>query len=661
VTGESAGTDDLTRRTRELDVIQALGRRAAGAHRVDELIAATLVALRPVVPLELALVTHALSGAPACAAHTARPFRGELLDELAARSARVLQWTETPPVRVEPLGDHDPTLAARDRVDEAELATLPLERRGRVVGCLLVVLPRNDDRAATERLLFSAANQLSLHLERILAAREDEAQRFRTILDSMPQAVLLTDADWRVRQANRAADALFRALELPLEHGLEAARARLELDGLAARLREEGAGVVEGEAHPARDRVVTVTASPLVEEGHGEHGLVLVLTDVTERRRLQEQLAQSEKMSSLGLMISGVAHELNNPLTSILGYAQLLGMGTGNEEQRTRRAELLRRETERCQRIVHNLLSFARQRGPERGPLSLNEVVQAVLALMGYQLRVSDIEVRVELDADLRSVHGDRHQLQQVLVNLISNAHHAIRDQGGGGTITVRTVAAPLSSRLEVEDSGPGIPEESRGRIFDRFFTTKSEGQGTGLGLSLVSGIVTSHGGSVEALAGRETGALFRVELPASAARSARAEERSRPDGSSAGRPGQVLVVDDEETLARMVAEGLTEEGHEVRTAHSGREALDLISRESFDVIIADVRMPGMDGARLYEELRRSRPDLASRFVLTSGDTLGGDAEAAARHAGVDLLRKPFDLARLRDTVSACMIAPPDE
>jgi CheY-like chemotaxis protein/anti-sigma regulatory factor (Ser/Thr protein kinase) len=347
-------------------------------------------------------------------------------------------------------------------------------------------------------------------------------------------------------------------------------------------------------------------------------------------------------------MISGVAHELNNPLASIIGYAQLVA-ATGRDEKLASRLETMRREAERCRRIVENLLSFARRREPESKPLALNQSVRNVCSLLDYQLRVDDVSIETELSPELPTIQGDAHQLEQVLVNLLTNAHHAIRQTGRAGRVWIRTTVDAGGVLLEIADDGPGIPEAIRSRVFDPFFTTKDPGQGTGLGLSLVYGIVTAHGGTIELQPRSPGGTVFRLRFEA---RTASRSERQEPDAVQRPfRSGRILVVDDEEPLARMICDALSTDGHVAEWASNGQVALERVGQGEFDVIITDLRMPVMDGERLSNELCARRPELASRILLTTGDTLGERAADVAERTGLEVLRKPFDLEELRARV----------
>ncbi|MCP3978696.1 MAG: response regulator [bacterium] len=633
-------------RVRELDLVQALGRRAAEARSSTELFHAAVVTLQQGLDLDLALAAHDPGPAREMLAFLGRPIAAPSLERIARSAGEALGWRSEWPVprRIE-LDTYDEARGFRPEPVPESVVTLPLMRRGRPVAGLTVV-PSDVIDEDRSRLLFSAANQISLHLDRILTVREAEAGRFRSMLDSMPQAVVLADSSLRVVQANRAGERLL--VEIGSLSDCDELRAPLDavLGGSLA--------VCETEVQLPGGREFDVTLSPLASDHASDPGLVLVLNDVTESRKLQRHVAQSEKMSSLGQMISGVAHELNNPLASILGYAQLLAV-TGKDDAQRSRLEVLQQQAERCQKIVNNLLSFARRREPERRPVVLNEVIRSVVSLMGYQLRVADVEIVTELDSSLPPVEGDLHQLQQVLVNLVTNAQHAIRSADERGKVTIRT--RPDGERralLEISDSGPGIPEEIRDKIFDPFFTTKKEGQGTGLGLSLVYGILGNHGATIDVETAPEgRGACFRVVFPVATVHAA-----PRVSVPEIGRfaplaAGRILVVDDEESLANMICEVLTEDGHQAQTASNGHEALKHMGRDDFDLIISDVRMPGMGAERLYDEIRRSRPEFQERLLLTTGDTVGSEPEHLVERTGLELLHKPFDLDQLRRRVRA--------
>jgi two-component system NtrC family sensor kinase len=639
----------LDARTRELHLIQTLGRSAAEAKSPEELFRQTVSILQRAEELDLALVASCHSGTAELHCYLSRPFDESCLLRLRraalavlGRAADARQIVGT----VTELDDYDARRGARRGFDDDEPVVVPVLRRDRPIACLLF-LPTGRSGEARLRLLFSAANQLGVHLDRLLTAGEEEVDRFRAILDAMSQPVVLTDEALQVVHANASAGELMRGMGLEDPLDFSAVVGRLAIGEAVESVRRSGQARTDGEARLPDDVRFSYSVSPFDRGAAGPRGLLFVLTDVSESRRMQQRLSQSEKMSSLGQMISGTAHELNNPLSSVLGFVQLLEGSPSADEKTARRLELIRREAERCQRIVQNLLAFARQRPPEHRRLSLNEIVDSVVSLMGYQLRTSGIRVSTELDSSLPPIEGDPHQLQQVFVNLLSNAMHAIHEGGNEGTIRVVSQVRPGEGvRVEIHDSGPGIPPEVRTRIFDPFFTTKGEGKGTGLGLSIVYGIVSSHGASIEALPSETGGACFRLSFPLDAAR-ARAEPRGSvadADESARSLVGRVLVVEDEAALSQMLCEALGREGHRVDAASDGRQALERLAAERYDLIISDMRMPGMDASSLVAEIDRLHPGLRDRLLLITGDTVSPDPEAFASREGLELLLKPFDL-----------------
>jgi len=643
----------LDARTRELHLIQTLGRLAAETQTPDELFRATISVLQRAEELDLALVASALDGEREVICFVSRPFDDDMIARLSRSAGSLLDWPpagQAPRIVRHELDDFDAERGPRAEFEERDLVTVPVLRRDRAVACLLF-LPTGRTGEAQLRLLYSAANQLGVHLDRILTVSEREADRFRTILDTMPQPVVTTDAQLRIVHINRSASALLDDMCLGETASFDLAVARLGILPIVERVVKHGTAVTDGEATLDGGTRFSVSVSPLRAPGRGSGGLVFVLTDVSESRRMQQQLAQSEKMSSLGQMISGAAHELNNPLSTVLGYAQLLRVQVGDAEKSSRRLELLQSEAERCQRIVQNLLAFARQRSPERKPLSVNEVIQSVVSLIGYQLRTSGVTLITELDAELPAIDGDAHQLQQVFVNLLTNALHAIRAHADSGRVRVTTSRVDGGVAVEVDDDGPGIPDDIRSRIFDPFFTTKDEGKGTGLGLSIVYGIVTSHLGTIDALPSEMGGACFRMQFPE---RGAQTDDRSRavlPASGPTVRRGRILVVDDEKALAQMLREALERDGHRVITAGDGAEALQRLAEGEFDVVISDVKMPGMDAWQLLAEVGRRHPQLKDSVLLTTGDTVSPEPEELARREGLELIAKPFDIDDLLDRV----------
>ncbi len=356
-------------------------------------------------------------------------------------------------------------------------------------------------------------------------------------------------------------------------------------------------------------------------------------------RRTQEQLLQSEKMAAVGQLISGVAHELNNPLTAILGYSQLLAE---TDDVTPRGAEYLGkiyRQAQRTHRIVQNLLSFARQHHPERAPLSLNRILEDTLQLREYDLRLNNIAVRRDLSEDLPAIVGDAHQLQQVFLNLLNNAVDAVLEHARSGEIRVQTWTEPGAVCAEICDSGPGVSEPQR--IFDPFYTTKPVGKGTGLGLSICYGIVKEHSGEIHVRNIASGGAAFLVRLPAkTAAFPGNLEEGAVETPVTSAR---ILLVDDEAMVLDLERDILQGCGLWSKTVSSGTEAIEFLKENSVDLVITDMKMPGtVSGEDLYLWIEQNQPALTNRVIFTMSDAGVNAVSALLRRTGAAFIQKPF-------------------
>jgi two-component system cell cycle sensor histidine kinase/response regulator CckA len=383
-----------------------------------------------------------------------------------------------------------------------------------------------------------------------------------------------------------------------------------------------------------------------------------LVRDVSERKRLEDQardlyhqLLQAEKLAALGQTISGVAHELNNPLATILTWAERLSQRPADEQTR-KGLETILGESERAAKIVRNLLTFARKRHTTRAMVDLNQVVRETLALRSYEQRVSNISTIEALAAGLPQAFADPHQIQQVLLNLVINAEQAMIGSHGRGTLIVRTWHDLERDAvvLEVSDDGPGVPEEVQPRIFDPFFTTKDVGKGTGLGLTVAYAIVQEHGGriTIKSTAGR--GASFAVELPVGAGTLQPPLPRPPEHTAAAVAGSSVLVVEDEAALGAAVAESLQDAGFIVERASDGLEALDRVRQQHFDLIICDLKMPRVGGMEFYRDLEAMKPEMTRRIMFVTGDVAGTDAERFLEETGTRWLAKPF---RLKDLLRA--------
>ena len=388
--------------------------------------------------------------------------------------------------------------------------------------------------------------------------------------------------------------------------------------------------------------------------------VLCLIRDVTDQKMLQEQLIQSEKMSAIGQLVSGVAHELNNPLAGISAFAQLLLAEKRFPPDQRTAAETIYSEARRASRIVQNLLTFARQHKAEKVLTAINQVLDDTLELRAYELRVRGIDVRREYDDSLPDTMADAHQLQQVFLNLITNAEQAMEQRDGHHhhRLTVRTRRTPDAIRIEIEDSGAGIPANLIERIFNPFFTTKPTGSGTGLGLSISLGIVREHEGRIWAENAPQTGARFVVEVPVTEPRPSGEHATVAQVQSQASDRLRVLVVDDEASVRVSLQRYLAGRGHEVETTASGQDALTRLKASKYDAVIVDMRMPDLSGEQLFERLRSDDPAHAERVIFTTGDLVNEQMRRFLDGTGRPCVPKPFEFASFDQALPAARRRP---
>ena len=389
------------------------------------------------------------------------------------------------------------------------------------------------------------------------------------------------------------------------------------------------------------------------------------IRDLTEARnaaaeieRQHEAIHQQEKLAALGSLLAGIAHELNNPLSMVIGHALMLREAAATQEI-TERAEKIHAAAERCARIVRTFLAMARQSKTERRPVRVGDTIDAALELIAYGLRSSGIEVSRHIRPDLPPVFADSDQLHQVMINLLINAQQALEEAPPPRRLAVTAVLADPSGRevlVTVTDNGPGVAPEIASRIFDPFFTTKPMGVGTGIGLAVCRGIVEAHGGSLKLAPAVSAGARFELRLPVAATIAAAEQPSASPVSATQAGGAAVLIVDDEAGVAELLSEILTSGGFRCDLATGGRAAQTLIGARAYDAIICDVRMPDLDGPALFRWLGKEHPLLTPRVVFLTGDMLSPAAARFLAQSGRPVVEKPFipdDIRRLITEVAA--------
>ncbi len=384
------------------------------------------------------------------------------------------------------------------------------------------------------------------------------------------------------------------------------------------------------------------------------------LRDLSEKKKAEEEIArqrdalyQSEKLTALGSLLAGVAHELNNPLSVVVGQAVLL-QDQATDPKLADRAGRIKRAADRCARIVKTFLAMARSRPPETAPVQLNDVITSAVDLVGYSLRSSGVELSTDLDPALPPLMADADQLGNVFTNLIVNAQQAMMDREGARKLHIKSAydAAAGAARVELIDNGPGIPAGIRSRIFDPFFTTKPTGIGTGIGLSLCHGIVRSHGGTLAVTDTPGGGATFVVTLPVKPG-AVDAAGTAKP--AAPARPRSVLIIDDEPEIAETLADILRADGNAIEIASSGRRAIERLEAREYEIILSDLRMPDIDGPALYRWIKENKPHLIGRVAFVTGDTLGRDVEGFLKEVSAPYIEKPFLPEEVMDLVAQVM------
>jgi CheY-like chemotaxis protein len=394
------------------------------------------------------------------------------------------------------------------------------------------------------------------------------------------------------------------------------------------------------------------------EEGKisGFRGISRDITDRKQRDEERKQLEQkaqfASRLASVGELASGVAHEINNPLTAVIGYAHLLLDRKDMPVDIKRDVEVINEGAQRVAGIIKKLLVFARQTKPERTYVDINEIINTTLELRAYYLRSSNIKVILQLDPDLPMTVADPGQLQQVFLNLIMNAEAEVKLVHGGGKMAIKTEQIGDNLRVSFKDNGLGIARENLERIFNPFFTTRKVGQGTGLGLSVCHGIVTEHKGRIWAESQLGKGATFIMELPiVNESKQLEMPEPVVRETQKAAK-AKILVVDDEIVIRQFVSQILTEEGHEVEAVDSAEGALEEVNNKEYQAIMLDIKMPGMSGIELYRHFQKISQPLADKVVFITGDVMGTSTMAFLSKTKAPYIIKPFDATQLKAEIN---------
>jgi len=405
-------------------------------------------------------------------------------------------------------------------------------------------------------------------------------------------------------------------------------------------------------------RIIGISVSPLRDASGEIAGIRGISRDITDRMKMEQQLLMAGKLASIGELAAGVAHEINNPLTAIMGYAQLLADESDVPQNIKADLEKIYSQSQRAAKIVQNLLTFARSYALKKKVIDINELILRSLDLRSYEHKVGNIEIVTNLQTGLPGISADENQIQQVILNIIVNAEQALAKKHAG-KIEVTTRLDNDNIRIIIADNGPGIPRDMLERLFDPFFTTKDVGEGTGLGLSVCHGIITKHGGRIYADSVEGQGSVFTIELPTTT--EGRSQEGELPvkfgKGAQKAAIGKrVLIVDDEVVIRDILLRILTDRGYQVDSASSGSEGLEKIKGGKYDAYLLDIKMPGIDGKDMYESIGNKFPALVDRVIFITGDTITKSTLDFLESTGRKYLSKPLDFSRLIHSIEEVTI-----
>lgn len=484
-------------------------------------------------------------------------------------------------------------------------------------------------------------------------------RHFEVILNSMAEGILEITPEGRIVYANPAAISLINLPENKLLGSnftdvlQEADRLRIK-DHLGARGIQPQIMTKEVSLI-TNSKQISLSLLPVVEEEH--KSIIIVLNDLSERKRMEAQILQAQKMEAIGTLAGGIAHDFNNLLMVIQGNASLMLLDVDPSHPHYEMLLGIVKQVQSGSKLTNQLLGYARKGKYEVKPFQLNQLVEETSKAFGRTRR--EITVHRELAEDLFPIEGDIGQIEQILMNLFVNAADAMLK---GGDIFLRTINIPHGDMkgklynpkpgdyvlLTVTDTGIGMDPKTVQHIFEPFFTTKELGRGTGLGLASVYGIVKGHGGYVDVESEKGRGTTFKIYLPASKEEVYNTIEP--PDHISKG-TGTILLVDDEEMVLEVAEKLLKAIGYHVLTAREGREAIEVYKkhRETVDLVLLDIIMPHMKGGEVFDCLKEINPDI--KVLLSSGYSIDGEAAKILERGGKGFIQKPFDLERLSETI----------
>jgi len=506
----------------------------------------------------------------------------------------------------------------------------------------------------------------ALHESEVLSLRnlEESELRFRSIFDNAAVGIVEVGTDNRIGSTNRQMarmlgydddalaglnlDSLVHGDDIDVDKHLLASLINDEIPTYVVPKR-----FIRADGNIMHGSITVSVARELEQSGN----IILVVQDITHSKDQEiriaaqhEALIHREKVAALGSMLAGVAHELNNPLAVVMAQTELLAE-TANDDKTRERAQKILKPVERCARIIQTFLALAQHRDTRKSSINIKDLISEVCELLEYQFRANEIDVTVNIEPGFPEIWGDGAQISQVLLNLLINSQQALMEMDQARSIIIEAARAKENKiRIIVTDNGPGIPGSIRNHVFEPFFTTKPESQGTGLGLSFCQNVAAGHRGTIEIDGTLSAGTRITFELPIGEA-TANADTKEIPIAKISDDSLRMLVVDDETSLLDSIVEQLTRLGHSAHGCPNAELAIELVMNEVFDIVVTDIRMPGIDGPAFYETVSIKRPQLKDRFIFITGDSLNQRASKFIDSKIAPCIKKPFKIADLNRTI----------
>ena len=561
-----------------------------------------------------------------------------------------------------------PTRVARgDFYDEDEIPEteeigstyyIPIKMEENVVGILNISSFEEDSFPPQQiKFLNTIAVQASMSLTQLRQFLETRKTTFQNILENIKSGVILVDPDYSVKMANPAGTEMLKSIAKTQVGEKIATIGKIPIETLAQDILWNRVETVKREIMITSDttKYYQVTLSPFKAGGVTVIGAIMVIQDVTEEKVANQQLMQIARMVSVGELAAGVAHEINNPLTGILGFSELLLEQNNLEPDMQEIIRDIYSSGKRASQITEDLLRFARnQREPTKDVIDLVEVLDITLKLVVSQYKKLNINIIKDYPEERLYIYGNSGKVQQAVLNLIGNAKDAMIGAKKGSRITVSGWKEPNGAiTLRIRDDGPGIPKKLQQRIFDPFFTTKEVGKGTGLGLSITYRIIDDHGGTIfmESEEGKYT--QFKITFPPPSPTAKSKSSQKQKTEAQLAHKLRILAIDDEAMILKFISKYYTKLGYNVLTANSPHLGIKAVEQNSFDLVLLDFRMPGMNGEEMYERIIKIQPELKDKIVMVTGDVMGEEVRTFLERTNVRFLLKPMDLKDLRKLVES--------